>query len=84
MVLQLEDGRSLNAGPVLGGRAARAASESMRVLLHNSPSTEDISGSHDRLAAALSALRTDGELFSYWACIYSDGEVRVLVLEYLH
>ena len=56
----------------------------MRVLLHNYPRTEDISRSRDRIAEAMSSLRTDGELFSYRARIYSDGEARVLVFEYLH
>ena len=82
--LQLEDGRSLTAGVVLGGRAARAASESMRVLAHNYPRTEDIGHSPERIADALSELRTDGQLFSYRARIFSDGEVQVLVLDYLH
>jgi hypothetical protein len=84
MTLQLEDGRSLAAGPAVGGRAAHDASGSMRVLLHDYPRTEDVTHSPERLAEALSGLRTDGALFSYRARIFSDGDVRVLVLDYLH
>lgn len=54
------------------------------MLVHDHPQTEDITSSPDRVADALSKLRTDEELFSYRARIFSDGETRVLVLDYLH